>query len=155
MAGLLKIRQRRHSDQHNTHTPLDHGYQTTLDSREDTPYIQLISTSIGELLTLLLRGPASLRERLHTAGARRAVDSGPVRLDSGRRRGSLRCSRHLVNETEGVEGGPRCECSDVMECEISGWTNGHPSCCNVGLAVSAIRDRTKEALSYSRPVRYG
>jgi hypothetical protein len=153
LAGLPKIRQRRHSDQHNTYSPYDHEFRTTLDSRKDAPYIQLISTSIGELLTLLLRGPASLRERLHTAGTRRAVDGGPIRLDGGRRRGSLRCGRHLVNGTERVQGGPRCECSDVLECEISGWTDGHSSCCNVGLAVSAIRNRTAGALSYSR--RYG
>jgi hypothetical protein len=100
LAGLPKIRQRSHSDQHNTYAPHYHEVQTTPDSREDTPYIQLIGTPIGELLTLLLCGPASLRERLHTAGARRAVDGGPVRLDGGRRRGSLGCGRHLVNGTE-------------------------------------------------------
>jgi hypothetical protein len=90
-------------------------------------------------LALLLRGPASLRERLHTAGARRAVDGGPVRLDGGRRRGSLGCGGHLVSGTERVQGGPRCGCSEVMECEISGWTDGHPSRCKVGTAVSAKR----------------
>jgi hypothetical protein len=100
LAGLSNIRQRKPSDQHNTYAAHDHEIRTTLDSRKDAPYIQLISTPIGELLTLLLRGPASLRERLHTAGTRRAVDGGPVRLDSGRRRGSLGCGGHLVNATE-------------------------------------------------------
>lgn len=102
LAGLPEIRQRRHSDQHNTYAAHDHEFRTTLDSRKDTPYIQLISTPIGEPLTLLLRGPASLRERLHTAGARRVVDGGPVRLDSGRRRGSLWCGGHPVNGTQRV-----------------------------------------------------
>lgn len=61
--------------------------------REDTPYIQLVSSTSSQLFALLLGGPTGLGKGLHTSRAR-AVDGGTVRLSRRGSFGGRRSGRH-------------------------------------------------------------